>query len=43
MSNKVRVLNHLQALSIPCEVYEHPAVFTLELQENLLETASVSF
>ena len=30
MSNKARVLNHLQALSIPCEVYEHPAVFTME-------------
>ena len=30
MSNKTRVLNHLQALSIPCEVYEHPAVFTME-------------
>ncbi len=30
MSNKARVLNHLQALSIPCAVYEHPAVFTME-------------
>ena len=30
MSNKARVLNHLQVLSIPCEVYEHPAVFTME-------------
>ena len=30
MSNKARVLKHLQALSIPCEVYEHPAVFTME-------------
>ena len=30
MSNKARVLNHLQALSIPCEVYDNPAVFTME-------------
>ena len=30
MSNKARVLKHLQALSIPCEVYEHPVVFTME-------------
>ena len=30
MSNKARVLEYLQALSIPCEVYEHPAVFTME-------------
>lgn len=30
MSNKARVLAHLRELGIPCEVHEHPAVFSME-------------
>ena len=30
MSNKQRVLAHLRELQIPCEVYEHEAVFSME-------------
>lgn len=30
MSNKQRVLAHLHELQIPCEVYEHEAVFSME-------------
>ena len=52
MSNKARVLKHLQALSIPCEVYEHPAVFTgqsrilckvqnvAQIEQNLCKTGA---